>query len=343
MNVNSAEQFVELMQQTQSLPGLKSKADIHAIAEILVNSYPTEYPNGDDAAVLSNSNADNGYDLLAIEGFLPEFVSQDPWFAGWCAVMVNISDITAMGGRPSAVVNAYWGGNDELAQQVFAGMSAASQAFQLPIVGGHTNLNQADQPILAAAILGKAKRVLHSFSAKPGQQLIAAIDLRGQYRAPFNNWNAATAAPAARVRNDLALLPMLAEQNLVHAAKDISQAGVLGTTVMMMESAQVGAHVMLEKIPKPDQIEWLQWLNSFPSFGYLLTAEPHDTEDILTAFQQRDISAAVIGEINDSQRLTVSSETKHSTPFLFWDLKKNPLMGFGRVSESCFLKESICA
>ncbi|WVM89251.1 AIR synthase related protein [Halopseudomonas pachastrellae] len=46
--------------------------------------------------------------MLAIEGMIPRFVEQAPWFAGWSAVMANVSDIAAMGGRATAVVNAYW-------------------------------------------------------------------------------------------------------------------------------------------------------------------------------------------------------------------------------------------
>ncbi|MGO7969274.1 AIR synthase related protein, partial [Rhizobium ruizarguesonis] len=50
----------------------------------------------------------DGYVLFAIEGFMKEFVAADPWFAGWCGVMVSISDVVAMGGRPIAVVDAVW-------------------------------------------------------------------------------------------------------------------------------------------------------------------------------------------------------------------------------------------
>ena len=35
---------------------------------------------------------------MGAEGMLPQFVETDPWFAGWSAVMVNVSDIYAMGG-----------------------------------------------------------------------------------------------------------------------------------------------------------------------------------------------------------------------------------------------------
>ena len=49
--------------------------------------------------------------------------------------------------------------------------------------------------LLMPRLVGRAKRLLTSFDAQPGDSLIAAIDLRGRYREPFSNWEAATDAP----------------------------------------------------------------------------------------------------------------------------------------------------
>ena len=163
-----------------------------------------------------------------------EFVAGDPWFAGWCGVMVNVSDIAAMGGRPIAVVDAVWADGDGEAAPVLNGLRAASDAYRVPIVGGHTNVRN-DRGQLSVAILGRAKQLLTSFDARPDDRLVAAIDLRGRYREPFSNWEAATDAPAARLRGDLEVLPALAEAGLAHAAKDISQGGLVGTAMMLAE------------------------------------------------------------------------------------------------------------
>ena len=109
--------------------------------------------------------------------------------------MVNVSDIAAMGGRPIAVVNAIWSAGDA-ADPILQGLRAASETFAVPMVGGHTNL-RTDRSQLSVAILGRAKRLLTSFDAQPGDRLIAAIDLRGRYRDPFPNWEAATERPRA--------------------------------------------------------------------------------------------------------------------------------------------------
>lgn len=311
-------ELTELLNQLRESSGLLQKKDVQLIQRNLAEASPPSYPNGDDAAVIAN---DNGFDLLASEGFMDQFVAADPWFAGWCGVMVNVSDIAAMGGAPVAVVNALWGGADERTEQLLQGMSAASRAYGVPIVGGHTNL-QCQDLRLSVSILGRAQQVLSSFAAQPGQQLVMAVDLRGQYQPPFNNWNASTGAPPQRLRDDIALLPQIAQLQLASAAKDISQAGVLGTCVMLLESAQVGAHIKLDNMPRPDHVEWLQWLQTFPSFGYLLTCDAADVAAVLAQFHHRDIAAAVIGDINDSGLCTVSWKNQSD---LFWDIYSTPL------------------
>src|SRR5580698_2679581 len=144
--------------------GLAAKADIGTVTARLGISGTSDIAVGDDCAAIPEGD---GYTLFAIEGFMNEFVAADPWFAGWCGVMVNISDVAAMGGTPIAVVDAMWADGAASAQEILAGMRAAADRFGVPIVGGHANLNSRCGQ-LSVAILGKAKRLLTSFDAKPG-------------------------------------------------------------------------------------------------------------------------------------------------------------------------------
>ncbi len=301
--------------------GIQQKLDIQTVAQSLTNAVPNlDHPNGDDAAAIASPQ---GYDLLAGEGFMPEFVNADPWFAGWCGVMVNVSDIVAMGGRPSAITNTIWGQEGDLVDSIFEGMTAASQVFNVPIVGGHTNF-RSHTTQLAVSIFGKANVLLSSFAAKPGHALIAAIDLRGSFRRPFLNWNAATNAPSQRLRADIELLPMIAEKKLAHAAKDISQAGLLGTCLMLLESSDVGAEIDLTKIPKPDDVDWLDWLCCFPSYGYLLTTPMNKLDELLATFDVRDINVAHIGNITEDKLMLISHNKQKE---LFWDIGKHSVTG----------------
>lgn len=311
--------LVALADAMRRSPGLAAKRDIGGATSRLGLSASGAVPVGDDCAAIPDGD---GWQLLAIEGFMNEFVARDPWFAGWCGVMVNISDVAAMGGRPIAVVDALWAEGDASARAVMEGMRAASERYGVPIVGGHTNF-KTDRGQLSVAILGRAKRLLTSFDAQPGNRLVAAIDLRGRYREPFSNWEAATDAPAARLRGDIELLPRIAEAGLARAAKDISQGGVVGTAAMLAECSNVSITIDVGAVPKPDGVPLERWLQTFPSYGYLIAVAPSNLSAVLALFAERDIAAADIGGVSQGRMVSIADGHRRE---VIRDLDLDPLM-----------------
>jgi AIR synthase-related protein len=322
-----------LAERLRRSSGLAAKGDIATVASALGLSGESAIAVGDDCAAIPDGD---GYTLFAIEGFMNEFVAGDPWFAGWCGVMVNVSDIAAMGGRPIAVVNAIWSDGEDKASPVLNGLKSASRAFGVPVVGGHTNI-RSERGQFAVAILGRARKLLTSFDALPGDRLIAAIDLRGRYREPFSNWEAATDAPPERLRGDLEILPAIAEAGLAKAAKDISQGGIIGTAAMLAECSGVGLSVDLASIPKPDHVDLERWLLTFPSFGYLLSVRADRVEDTLARFRLRGIAATPIGDVTAGTTVSISHGTQSET---IWDFARRPLIGCG---SSVSGKQRVCA
>jgi AIR synthase-related protein len=314
--------FADLAATLRASRSFAAKADIAGVAAGLGLSGASAVPAGDDCAAIADND---GFLLFAIEGFINEFVARDPWFAGWCSVMVNISDITSMGGWPLAVVDAIWADGAANAAPILAGMKAAAAAYGVPIVGGHSNL-RTGQSQLATAILGRAKNLLTSFDAQPGDRLIAAIDLRGRYREPFSNWEAATDAPPARLRDDLKILPVIADSGLAKAAKDISQGGIIGTTAMLAECSGVEMIIDITAIPRPANIPLARWLTSFPSYGYLLAVPEKNVDAVLEKFTTRDIAAAEIGLVKPGSRVIITDRESSAT---IWDFAETPLIGCG--------------
>lgn len=316
-----------LAEKLRRASGIAAKSDIASVARSLGLSGDDVIPVGDDCAAIPDGG---GYLLFAIEGFMNEFVAGDPWFAGWCGAMVNISDIAAMGGRPIAVVNAIWADGEANAAPVLAGLKEAAQAFAVPVVGGHTNV-RTDRGQLSVAILGRARRLLTSFDAEPGDVLVAAIDLRGRYREPFSNWEAATTAPHVRLRGDIELLPAIAEAGLSRAAKDISQGGIVGTAAMLAECSGVAIDIDPRKIPKPVDVELERWLLTFPSFGYILSIKPWNVAETIARFAARDIAAAAIGAVAQGSRVTIGDGVSSET---IWDFAERPLIGAAQSAKA---------
>jgi len=282
-----------------------------------------ETENGDDCAALPDGEE---YVLFAAEGMQREFVRADPWFAGFCAVMVNVSDVCAMGGRPWALTDVLYLGDGDT-KRVLEGMVAASQTFGVPIVGGHTTRVSGDT-LLAAAVLGRARRLITSYDAEPGEVIVQAVDLRGSYRGQGGNFNAATSATPENLRRALSILPELAEAGLVRAGKDISMAGLCGTLLMLLECSGVGARLDLARVLGPPDAEPLRWLMAFPSYGFLLTARPEDAALVCGRFEQRGVSARVVGEITEERQLELCAGSERA---LYWDLGREALTGFGGV------------
>jgi AIR synthase-related protein len=280
--------------------------------------------NGDDCAALDDGHG--GFLLFAMEGMIESFVASMPWFAGYSAIMVNVSDIYAMGGRPTAVIDAIWSTSIDAASPVLTGMREAARRYAVPLVGGHTN-HRAEHAGLAVAILGQASRLLAASAAKPAQQLVMVVDLRGSYMEPNPFWNASTEAPTARLRADLELLPLLAEEGLCASAKDISMAGPLGTALMMLEAAGVGARIDLDAMPRPADSTLERWLLTFPSYGFLLSVDLEHVDRVLHRFTERNLSAAVIGTVHESPEVIV---TKANESALLWDFAKGPFIGAGK-------------
>jgi len=317
----SAEQLCDFLRASR---GFAHKRDISDVVSALGAALPggsaalaQAVPVGDDCAALPDGHG--GYLLFAIEGLVEDFIARMPWFAGYCSLMVNVSDIYAMGGRPSAVVNALWSAGMDPAGLMLQGMAQASQTYGVPIVGGHSN-NRSERPQLAVAILGRAQALLTSFNAHPGDMLVMALDLRGAYEEQFPYWNASTRAPAARLRADLELLPRLAEDGLCDAAKDISMAGAVGTAMMLLECSQVGAVIDIDAIPRPEGVDLQRWLTAFPSYGFVLSVRPAHLGEVMTRFAARDLACSVVGEVTAGREVHLRHAGRQA---LLWDFAED--------------------
>lgn len=264
---------------------------------------PVRIPVGDDCAAIPDGHG--GYLLFSAEGMIPSFIESSPWFAGYSAVMVNVSDVCAMGGLPLAVTDVIWLQDESSGKEIWAGMKAASEAYGIPIVGGHT-CYRSEKKHLAVSVLGKANHLLTSYDAGEGDTILMAIDLNGRYFENYPFWNASTTADNKHLKTILRLMYEVSEKGLAHAAKDISMGGIIGTLGMLLRTSDVGANIYLDKIPKPAAVTWERWLVSFPSFGYLITAKPGKADEIKALFRSAQIACEEIGEIIIQHELVIN-------------------------------------
>lgn len=294
-----------LIARIKNYPGLTRKQPIREVFEKLVmeSSFGLQLPNyGDDAAVIPWKGE---YLLLAADGIMPQLLINEPYAAGKAAVMVSVNDIYSMGGRPIALVNVLAYGDGIRRTEVIEGIRKGCQKLRVPMVGGHLHPDAPDQaPALSVAILGHAQKVLRSHLAQTGDDLILAVDLQGQRGCrSVVSWDANSGKTSEEILHRLEVLPLIAEKTLACAAKDISNAGILGTTAIMMENSGKGAVIDLPSIPRPSGIDLSDWLLAFQSFSFILSVPAGNSVKVCALFKERKIEAAVIGKVVSSPQV----------------------------------------
>ena len=249
---------------------------------------------GDDGAPVP------GTDVIAVtDAILPAMVERDPWWAGWCAVLVNVNDLTAMGAAPVGLLDTLAAPTESLAQRVIAGMNAACTAWNVPTLGGHTQIGV--HAALSVTMLGRTDDPVPGGGARPGQRLSLVADLGGEWRPGYTGrqWDSTSSRSPAELRRMQSVVRDLRPS----AAKDVSMAGLVGTTAMMAEASHVGVTIDLGRIPRPDGVRLDHWLTCFPGFAMLIAHdEPIAADDIRIAGVP--IVVAEIGRIEaiDEQR-----------------------------------------
>lgn len=341
------EQLVFLCEQLRNLPELHAKkaikiAALHAKSTSEVSNEENDEKNngennkksleelysrpGDDCAAFKTND---GYQLLAMEGMLPNFVKHDPRAAGWSSVMANVSDIAAMGGRPTAIANAFWHNNSEQSNELIFHIKRACKAFGVIFSGGHSNISYGVSPNLAVAIIGHAKKLLSCYHVKNKQKLFLLTDLTGSWHGDLPYWGCVVGKTQQQIKAQWQVPAELAELELAVAAKDISNGGIFGTLIMMLELTKCGASIDLNKIPLPNNQFNLRWLRAFQSFGFLLTTPKEQSENLKKYFQKSHLTCVEIGEINNSGKIAINSPKASE---IFWDLNKEQLTHMGKTN-----------
>jgi selenophosphate synthetase-related protein len=308
----------ELTHELRGFPGIQRKGAIGRCLRAMEGAWgfgDVVLGPGDDAAVLQ---ADvGGYLLLAADGIVPALLEQDPVRAGRAVVLVNANDIYAMGGRPLAMVNVLAGVDEEQIEAISQGIREECQRLQVPMVGGHIS-PEGTTPFLAASVLGKERALLTDRRARPGQAILLAVDLRGERWGDYLlNWDSHVRKDSDTLCQDLAILCGLAEAELCATAKDVSNAGILGSLAMILENAGLGAAVDLDRIEVPDSFEMLDWLKVYPSYGFLLVCDEEAESVARGRFEARGIWVNRIGRTDESSALRLSWKGEEDTLFDF--------------------------
>ena len=292
-------------------PALASKRDLALLTRL---GSPLD---GDDGAAIAHGDE---YLIVCGEAIHPTFVRENPHAAGAAAVITNVSDVRAMGGRPVGLVDMLVSPDRAHAEAVLDGLAWAAGLVGVDVVGGHLTVGH--EPALSASCTGVARRPLRAANAKPGDELLAAFCVEGRYTGNTPFFSSLRDRPPDALRDDGEALVEVADSGAVHAARDVSMPGTAGSLLQLLEIAGCGATLELDRIPRPEGVSIEQWLETFPSFGFLLVAPPGAASEAAEPFLRRGLACAPCGRLDDSGilRLAAAGETTD-----LWDLSLEPL------------------
>jgi putative methanogenesis marker protein 2 len=307
--------------------GVKRKYAIGDLVKALKIDAPHVVASfGEDAAVIEHHDEAL---LLAADGIWSKLMEADPYWAGYCSVLVNIHDIAAMGGHPVAMVDIFSIAKTTIQEQVVKGMHDASAQFGVPIVGGHLHPD-APYSVIDVSILGCARldSVIYSHTAQEHDHVVAAIDLNGRVHPSSRlNWDSVTMKTPAAVRAQIAVMEQIGKKHLVTAGKDISNPGIIGTLGMLLEVSGKGAEIDLGKIPHPDltanNMTFEQWVKMYPGMGFILTAKKEHVQELIRKFSDVGMTAADIGVVDSTKELRIRYDGQETQVF---DFIKNGIM-----------------
>jgi thiamine-monophosphate kinase len=236
---------------------------------------------------------------MLLEGSCFRLAEAGPRWVGRKAIAVNLSDIAAMAGVPTAAVVSVGLPRTcgrELAEALYLGMREMADAFQVPLVGGDTN--SWDGPLsISVTLLGEATErgaVLRS-GATVGDWVMVTGPLGGSILGHHLDF-------MPRVREALAL-HRAAD---LHAMIDVSD-GLAKDVHHICEESRCGTVLHAEAIPITDAARELGMrdgrspldhaLSDGEDFELVFTVSASDGERLLREQPVPGIAAARIGEI----------------------------------------------
>jgi AIR synthase-related protein len=235
---------------------------------------------GDDGVPVPGSDL-----VAACDAIVPSMVERDPEWAGWCAVLVNVNDLCAMGAVPVGLLDALGARDASFAARVLAGLRRGAAAYGVPVLGGHTQLGV--PAALSVTALGRVPGTglvdgtgggpVPGGGGRPGQVVRLTVDLGGQWRPGYTGrqWDSTSyRSPAAlqAMTRCLAAPDGVTSDGRPAAAKDVSMAGIAGTLGMLAEASGCGAVLDVARVPRPAAASMGDWLTCFPGFGLVTTA-----------------------------------------------------------------------
>jgi thiamine-monophosphate kinase len=224
---------------------------------------------------------------------------------GWKIVAVSVSDIAAMGARPTwMVLDLAVPGDDAWVSDFAAGLGQAARAFDVQLVGGDTTGTPGPR-VAAVTMSGRAPGpLLRRAGAQPGDRVLVT-GTPGLAAAGYLHPDPAPAALHALRHPEPHVAFAIAAAPLASAGMDLSD-GLAADLPRLCAASGVGAQVVTARLPDHPALHGgdvpprTLVLAGGDDFTLLLTASPSNAERLAALALHHGVALHDIGTITPS-------------------------------------------
>ncbi|MDY6322704.1 MAG: thiamine-phosphate kinase [Succinivibrio sp.] len=251
------------------------------------------------------------------------FKGADPRDLGWKSLLVNLSDLAAMGARPCAFTLSLTlpEAEDAFLKPFSEGLFALAGKAQIPLIGGNTARGQLSVTISAYGLV-KAGQALRRDAARAGDLVCVSGALGAPalaVEAGYGRAEVTQAQKQALLKKSMLIAPLnepaceVAERGLCRCAIDISD-GFCGDLGHILERSCLGAQVRLEALPLSKELyecdltqERREDLALYGGGDYqlILVLPERSFPEAREIFTSHGSSLAAVGAITSSKGLTL--------------------------------------
>lgn len=267
-------------------------------------------PIGDDCTVL-----DMGADALVIS---TDMLVEDVHFlrgassaeeVGYKSLMVNLSDVAAMGATPTAVLlslSLSEAAQGEWVEGFMRGFYEGCSKYGVALVGGDTTSSR-DRIVINVVAIGRAPKanIKRRSAAKVGDLICVTGKLgassKGLVDIMFGDLNTPAARIHRRAQARIAEGAFLGECEAVHAMMDVSD-GIASDIKHIMEQSGVGAEIYLDVVPTDYDIRYAT--TGGEDYELLLTVDPRHFVEVAEVLRTKtETPLTAIGRITEGGAL----------------------------------------
>ncbi|AZN36296.1 thiamine-phosphate kinase [Iodobacter ciconiae] len=287
---------------------------------------------GDDAALVSVAA---GHQLAISADMLVEgrhfFSDANPERLGCKALAVNLSDLAAMGAKPSwFTLSLALPKMDEPWLAAFSrGLFAMADQHDISLIGGDTTCGPLTIAIQIAGSLPRGQALLRS-GAKPGDEVWVSGALGAAAAAVMHRTGRVSLPDDVAERCDLRLdLPIprielgLRLRGIASAALDISD-GLLADLRHICEQSACGAEVWMDAVPfageldaLPESLRYEAFLAGGDDYELCFTAAPDQHKAIIALADELKLGLTHIGKIIQGTTVHLIDAKQQHLPIIF--------------------------